>query len=62
MEIKEIRALAGLSQGKFAEKYNIPKRTIQCWEAESEINHRDCPIYVKELLEFKVRYDLDNDK
>lgn len=62
MEIKEIRALTGLSQARFAEKYNIPKRTVQCWEAEMESNKRVCPEYVKELIEFKVRYDLENDK
>lgn len=60
MEIKEIRALTGLSQRKFAEKYHIPIRTIQCWEAVSDVNHRDCPDYVKELLKFKVMYDLKN--
>ena len=29
MEIKEIRALTGLSQANFGKKYNIPVRTIQ---------------------------------
>ena len=53
MEIKEIRALTGLSQANFGKKYNIPLRTIQDWEA----GKRKPPIYVVELLEFKVRYD-----
>ena len=54
MNIREIRALANLSQVKFGKKYNIPLRTIQDWEA----GKRKPPIYVVELLEFKVRYDL----
>ena len=54
MNIREIRALANLSQVNFGKKYNIPLRTIQDWEA----GKRKPPIYVVELLEFKVRYDL----
>lgn len=53
MNIREIRALANLSQVNFGKKYNIPLRTIQDWEA----GKRKPPIYVVELLEFKVRYD-----
>ncbi len=55
MTIKEIRALTGLSQVKFAEKYNIPRRTLENWESEKA----QCPPYVKELLEFRVKYDLN---
>lgn len=32
MTIKEIRALTGLSQKKFAEKYELNYRTLQNWE------------------------------
>ena len=53
MNIREIRALTNLSQANFGKKYNIPLRTIQDWEA----GKRKPPIYVVELLEFKVRYD-----
>jgi len=53
LNIREIRALANLSQVNFGKKYNIPLRTIQDWEA----GRRKPPIYVVELLEFKVRYD-----
>jgi len=53
LNIREIRALANLSQVNFGKKYNIPLRTIQDWEA----GKRKPPIYVVELLEFKVRYD-----
>ena len=55
MEIKEIRELTGLSQTAFGNKYNIPMRTIQNWET----GQRKCPVYVEELLEFKVRYDIE---
>lgn len=54
MTIKEIRDLTGLSQAKFAEKYNIPKRTIESWESEI----RKCSDYVVELLEFRVKADV----
>lgn len=56
MTIKEIRELTGLNKKDFADKYNIPYRTIQNWEAD--INK--CPEYVLELLEFKVRHDIQN--
>lgn len=62
MTIKEIRSLTGLSQAQFADKYNIPKSTLQCWESEGAVKHRDCPEYVVELLEFKVKFDLKNEK
>ena len=32
-KIKELRKRLGLSQAKFAEKWEIPKRTIEDWEA-----------------------------
>lgn len=54
MSIKEIRAIIGMSQADFAEKYNIPLKSIQNWEQ----GVRKCPQYVLELLEFKVRHDV----
>lgn len=56
MTVKEMRTRLGLTQSEFAEKYNIPIRTIQNWEC----GHRECPQYVLELLEFKVMYDIEN--
>ena len=53
MTIKELRALTGLSQAKFAEKYEIPKRTIESWEMGDRIP----PEYVIKLLEFKIKHD-----
>ena len=55
MTVKEIRSLTGLSQAKFAERYNIPRRTIENWESGTT----KCPDYVVELLEFRVKYDVD---
>lgn len=56
MTIKELRSLSGLSQVKFAEKYNIPRRTIENRETDS----RKCPECVMQLLEFKVKTDISN--
>lgn len=53
MTIKEIRALTGLTQKQFAEKYHITFSSIRNWES----GHRTCPDYVAELLEFKVKKD-----
>ena len=47
MTIKELRVAAGLTQARFAEKYKIPKRTLENWEEGT----RNPPPYVLELLE-----------
>lgn len=62
MTIKEMRKLLGLSQADFAHKYNIPKRTIECWETSSPTAHRECPEYVKQLLERCVLMDYSEEK
>lgn len=54
MRIKDIRNLTGLSQPKFSEKYNIPLPTLRHWER----GDRECPQYVLDLLEFKVKSDI----
>lgn len=54
MTIKELRLLTGLSQKLFSDKYEIPKRTIEDWEAE----RRTPPEYVVKLLERVVKEDL----
>lgn len=54
MEIKELRKLTKLSQKQFSEKYDIPLPTIRHWEQ----GQRECPKYVLDLLEFKVREDM----
>lgn len=54
MTIKELRSLTGLSQKVFSDKYEIPKRTIEDWEAE----RRTPPEYVISLLERAVKEDI----
>lgn len=51
--IKEIRLTTGLSQAKFCEVLNIPKRTVQDWEQ----GLRKCPEYVAELIAYRVAND-----
>ena len=55
MTIKEIRAVTGLSQTAFGERYHIPMRTIQNWEG----GQRVCPEYVRLLLERVVKEDFE---
>lgn len=45
--IKALRASTGLSQKAFAEKFDIPKRTIENWEG----GQTDPPGYVVKLIE-----------
>jgi DNA-binding transcriptional regulator YiaG len=54
MSIKEIRTMSGLTQKAFAEKYGIPKRTLESWE----MGERKPPEYVVTLLEKAVRADM----
>lgn len=58
MTIKEIRNITGLSQNKFSEKYGIPPRTIQDWEA----GRRVPPEYVVKLLARCVMMDMEERK
>lgn len=46
MTIKEARHLSGLSQIEMAKVLEIPRRTIEEWEA----NRRKPPIYVEKLV------------
>ena len=57
MTITEIRALSGLNKTKFAERYGIPYRTLQDWEA----GKRKPPSYVLPLLERAVKMDYRRD-
>lgn len=54
MTIKEIRERTGLSQSKFANKYEIPVRTLQGWEAGKTV-----PDYFVKLLDRCVREDFE---
>ena len=53
MTIKELRASTGLSQAKFAEKYDIPVKTLQGWEC----GRNSPPRYVITMLEKLVIED-----
>ena len=44
---KEILAAAGMTQAAFAERYCIPKRTVENWCSGS----RECPLYTRLLLQ-----------
>lgn len=63
MEIREIRRRTGLSQTDFGLYYNIHVSTIKKWEASKESkNHRECPVYVKQLLAKAVNVDFKKQK
>lgn len=51
MDIKELRTTAGMTQKTFAEYFEIPKRTIEDWEA----GRRQCNQYILSLIEYKLR-------
>ena len=51
--VKEIRKSTGMSQLKFCEALHIPRRTLEDWERG--INN--CPMYVVELIEYRVQHD-----
>lgn len=59
MTIKELRQMTGLTQAAFAEKYHIPRRTIENWESSGPA-HRDPPGYVLELLEYKIKKEAEH--
>lgn len=49
--IKEIRAKTGMTQKAFAEYFGISKRAIESWEG----GQRECPEYLLNLIEYKLR-------
>ena len=51
--IRVLRAGTGLSQVAFGAALNIPRRTIEEWEA----GNRSCPPYVVELIAYRVHHD-----
>lgn len=58
MDIREMRSRLGETQSQFAERYRIPFRTIQNWEAGVRVP----PVYITNLLGDRVRADLVNRK
>lgn len=55
-KVKKLRERTGFSQANFAERYGIPKRTIENWE--SGVNAP--PPYVLKMLEKMVEQDAEN--
>lgn len=53
MTIKEMRETLGDTQKSFAERYEIPKRSIENWEGGKS----DPPPYLVKLLERAVKED-----
>lgn len=52
-DVRAIRRASGLTQAGFAEKYGVPRRTLQDWEA----GKREAPGYVVSLLAYAVKSD-----
>lgn len=48
-----MRQRTGLTQAEFAERLNIPARTLQNWE----IGHRTCPQYIKNLIDYYLTHE-----
>ncbi len=61
MDIKELRALTGLSCEEFAERYGIPIHTLHKWELpDDNANYRSCRPYILSLLERVIKEDFPN--
>ena len=53
--IRFLLAATGMTQQEFANYFKIPKRTIESWVSKSEKNSRECPEYLVDLLEYKLK-------
>ena len=51
MELKELREKSGMNKTEFSKYFNIPYRSVQNWEA----GIRQCPEYLIELMEYKLK-------
>ena len=58
MDIREMRSRLGDTQAEFAQRYQIPFRTVQNWESGVRVP----PEYMMQLLENRVKMDLVNRK
>lgn len=47
--VRELRQAAGLTQAQLAQRFGIPKRTIENWEATGD-NARTCPDYIRRMM------------
>lgn len=56
--VNDIRKHTGMTRQQFSEKFGIPYRTIENWEADPDKPaHRDCPPYLVRLLATVTGYD-----
>lgn len=62
MTIKELRSLTGLSQSKFAKKYDLNIWTLQEWE-QGRTRTPECVLFLLERLIREVDYKegIEND-
>lgn len=51
--ISALRIEYRMSRKEFAEYFNIPYRTVQNWE----LGYRKCPLYLREMMRFKLHCD-----
>ena len=58
MTLKEARLAAGLTQQAMSDQLEIPKRTIEEWEA----GRRKCPSYVERLVLKELKEIADSTK
>lgn len=53
MTFKEVRQQSGMTQAGFAKYFNIPKRTVENWEA----GVNKCPEYLLDLIVYKLTHE-----
>ncbi len=57
MTIKELRKQTGLSQQKFAEKFNMSVDNVRCWEQGVSNPLKCIPYMVERILELEGKKD-----
>lgn len=58
MTIKELRQQTGLTQAEFANKFNIPVKSLQNWE----IGRTSPPVYIPEMIETILTFEAGSNK
>lgn len=56
--IKFIRESANLSRKQFSDELHIPYRTVQDWE----LGNRKCPDYLVELIQYRLKDKMEENK
>lgn len=57
-DIKEIRMDLGLSQGEFAKRFNIPRRTIENWEQGKSVPKDYIISLIERVIELEEKSDV----